>query len=504
MSESESYSENDEAYEQLVAYLDGELDAETSKQVERRLAEHVEYRRELQQLQRAWDMLDELPRAEVGESFTQTTVEMVALSAARELTEVKGRSRRLDRVLWGAAGAGIVITALTSYLVFSAFFSRPNTQLKRDLPVIENIELYQIADSVEFLRQLEDTGLFVTAWFAAPERAEEPQEEEPQEEKPQEEKPQEQGTEKLEQMSDAEKTALLQKKRRFDELSLAEQAKPRQIHDELARDPRQADLRRVLERYHDWLRTLTPPERAEVLSLPADKRIEKIQELTRTQDAKRFRMMAGGFMMSPQDLTVIHDWFDKFIDDHTREILATLPDQPFAKLKKEYDPARDRNFLRFLYIRGTSPNLPRPSQQDEAQLLTKVSPEAREVLAKAGEPERTRIIQWWIGAAVLSRMRTNPTLEELQKFAQESLSDPERFRLESLPRDRMYRELRFLYSQRRFAGDPSRGFPWGRHGGDRKPGPEGGPGFEGPPPPQGPGFPSPWEFPGQPRGDSGQ
>ena len=160
MSESESYSTNDEAYEQLVAYLDGELDAETSKQVERRLAENVEYRRELQQLQRAWDMLDELPRAEVGESFTQTTVEMVALSAAQELTEVKGRSRRLDRVLWGAAGAGVVIAALTSYLVFSAFFSRPNAQLMRDLPVIENIDLYEIADSVEFLRQLEETGLF--------------------------------------------------------------------------------------------------------------------------------------------------------------------------------------------------------------------------------------------------------------------------------------------------------------------------------------------------------
>ncbi len=125
MSESESYNTNDEAYEQLVAYLDGELDAETSKQVERRLAENVEYRRELQQLQRAWDMLDELPRAEVSESFTQTTVEMVALSAAQELTEVKGRSRRLDRVLWGAAGAGVVIAALASYLVFAAFFARP-------------------------------------------------------------------------------------------------------------------------------------------------------------------------------------------------------------------------------------------------------------------------------------------------------------------------------------------------------------------------------------------
>ena len=46
-------------------------------------------------------MLDELPRAEVSETFTQTTVEMVALSAAQELTEVKGRRRGARSCLVG-------------------------------------------------------------------------------------------------------------------------------------------------------------------------------------------------------------------------------------------------------------------------------------------------------------------------------------------------------------------------------------------------------------------
>lgn len=160
MSELESNNTQDEAYEQLVAYLDGELDGEASQQVERRLAENVDYRRELQQLQRAWDMLDELPRAEVSDAFTQTTVEIVALSAAQELTETKGRTRRWERMLWGAAGAGVMIAALAGYLAFSTYLARPNTKLLRDLPVIEDIDLYQDADSVEFLRTLADTGLF--------------------------------------------------------------------------------------------------------------------------------------------------------------------------------------------------------------------------------------------------------------------------------------------------------------------------------------------------------
>lgn len=160
MSESETNNTNDEAYEQLVAYLDGELDGEASRQVERRLAQDVEYRRELRHLQRAWDLLDELPRAEVADSFTQTTVEIVALSAAQELEDAAGRTRWRTRGRWGAVGAGLAGSALISYLAVSYYYARPNRELIRDLPVIENIELYEAADSVEFLRQLAETKLF--------------------------------------------------------------------------------------------------------------------------------------------------------------------------------------------------------------------------------------------------------------------------------------------------------------------------------------------------------
>jgi hypothetical protein len=300
----------------------------------------------------------------------------------------------------------------------------------------------------------------------------------------------------LERMSEVDKTALLQKKRRFDDLPAGEQDRLRKLHDELLADPDQPELQRVLERYSNWLRTLAPRERAEVISLPADKRIEKISELMRAQDAKRFRMMASGFMLDSHDLTVVHDWFDKFIDDHAQEILKTLPDELFGKLKKDYEPERDRGILRRLYLGPAPPNLPRPSHDDEAQLQTQVSKEARDMLTKVSAEERSQVIQRWMGAAVFSRMRTNPSSEELQAF-QESLTESERIRLESLPRDRMYRELRYMYSLRRFGGGPDHGgFPWGRRGGDGQRGPEGGRAFDGPPP-DGPG-PPPWDFRGPP------
>ncbi len=160
MSETDSHPVNEDAYEQLVAYLDGELDSDSSQQVEERLARDAAYRRELQWLQRTWDVLDELPRADVGAEFTQTTVEVVTLSAERELLESKTVTRKRQTLLWGLAGALVVAVAATSYVAVSAFLQRPTRQLARDYPIIDNIELFTIADSVDFLHRLDDEGLF--------------------------------------------------------------------------------------------------------------------------------------------------------------------------------------------------------------------------------------------------------------------------------------------------------------------------------------------------------
>ena len=49
--------------EELVAYLDGQLDPESARHVEQRLASEETARRRLQQLAQSWDMLDQLPHA---------------------------------------------------------------------------------------------------------------------------------------------------------------------------------------------------------------------------------------------------------------------------------------------------------------------------------------------------------------------------------------------------------------------------------------------------------
>ena len=60
----------DDIREELTASLDGELDAASSHQVEERLKHDQAYRGELARLERAWDMLEHLDRAVVGDTFT--------------------------------------------------------------------------------------------------------------------------------------------------------------------------------------------------------------------------------------------------------------------------------------------------------------------------------------------------------------------------------------------------------------------------------------------------
>jgi anti-sigma factor RsiW len=147
--------------EELVAYLDGELDMDSNRRVERRLAQDAVFRRQLRELQQSWDLLDHLPRADVDESFTESTIAMVALRTSDERRQTEVSVARWSRIV-------LVTAAVSAALVFVAAFSatrwwagRQDRQLLEDLSVIENIDEYRYAESIEFLRLLEREGLFV-------------------------------------------------------------------------------------------------------------------------------------------------------------------------------------------------------------------------------------------------------------------------------------------------------------------------------------------------------
>jgi hypothetical protein len=149
-----------EPEDELSAYLDGELDAEAVRRLEERLARDPACRAELQKLERAWNLLDRLPRAAVDESFTKSTIEMVATSASQEAESLVRELPRRQRRRRLAATLGMAGALAAGFVIGTQIWPDPNENLLEDLPVLENLDLYYQADDIEFLRLLDKEGLF--------------------------------------------------------------------------------------------------------------------------------------------------------------------------------------------------------------------------------------------------------------------------------------------------------------------------------------------------------
>lgn len=144
--------------EVLTAYLDDELSPAEREEVEARLSRDVEFRRQLSQMQRAWDLLDALPREELSFDFTKTTLELVATRAAEEVREESSPEKRS----WGFVFAmiGVLVFAVAGYGIVYTLLDAPNRRLTSDLPILENLDEYRHAESIEFLEMLDEADLF--------------------------------------------------------------------------------------------------------------------------------------------------------------------------------------------------------------------------------------------------------------------------------------------------------------------------------------------------------
>src|SRR5690242_19308527 len=103
----------------LVAYLDGELNAAETLAIATKLTRSATARRELEALEKTWEMLDHLPRPQVSPQLTaRTLTEVKQLSLAGEQFESKVKHaavRALRASVWVIAsllalGAGYAIT----------------------------------------------------------------------------------------------------------------------------------------------------------------------------------------------------------------------------------------------------------------------------------------------------------------------------------------------------------------------------------------------------------
>ena len=430
--------DDDSLQEQLVAYLDGELDPSSSAAIEQRLSDEVEVRMQLMQLQQTWDMLDVLPQSQVGDSFTQSTVELVALRAADDVDELRVQTRRRTRLGYFVAATALLLVGLIGYLVGYAVVSGPNRRLLADLPVVHHLDVYRHVESPEFLKLLDQEGLF--AEQSVPTVAMEDFGETLAARQ-----------QRLTAMPASEKLELERKKERFERMTAEQQDGLRQLHETVQQDPQSERLQQIMLRYNEWLKTLAAGQRAELLSLPPEERVERIRDTRLRQEEQLFIQMTA-LELQPDEVRMIYDWLHEFVQRHEAKIMAGIPEHDHDRLRgwleNVTEPER-RSVIKYgFYRRYNEEDALRPDDNDIKQLGEKLrSPKAREALTGTTLPheEKLDVIHGWMRAAFVSRMRPEGVSEEELSTFYEGLQPAEKDYLESLPSEQMRRQLQRMY-----------------------------------------------------------
>jgi anti-sigma factor RsiW len=159
MPEQPSLSDRERA--DLVAYLDGELKGEAARTIENRIAHEPAVREEAEALRRAWEMLDFLPLPEPSDRFTHRTLGKVAPITAPAAPPAR-RPRWVASAFAAGWAAAIAVALVVGYEATRRVAPpEPGDQdLVRDLRVIENKRLYEAADDLDFVRELDAPDLF--------------------------------------------------------------------------------------------------------------------------------------------------------------------------------------------------------------------------------------------------------------------------------------------------------------------------------------------------------
>ena len=150
---------NEEERATLVAYLDGELDEKAARQVEARISQDPAVRAEVESLERTWELLDYLPKAEPSASFTHRTVSRI--TAAHQIL-LKSQQRRRRWFLGAGWAAALLLALFGGFAAVTWLTPREPTdeELARDLRVLENRRQYEQVDSIDFLKSLDQADLF--------------------------------------------------------------------------------------------------------------------------------------------------------------------------------------------------------------------------------------------------------------------------------------------------------------------------------------------------------
>jgi hypothetical protein len=280
-------------------------------------------------------------------------------------------------------------------------------------------------------------------------------------------------------LSNDERRGLAEHWDRFHKLAPDEQRRLRTLHEEIERDAAPDALRTTLARYEAWKSGLSPQQSAQLVGLAPDARVDKIIELDRSST----NLATGA--LSSDDAKVIVGWLERVLAAKQEQLLSALPESSRRRL--ESFTGRERILALIMNtaaLRGTgAPRLEMIPLEAWNELRAELSPAARQRLDAAESPEtRKQLLADWIRQAIWQARPFRdgdgfaPRVgeDEIRRYFEQDLTETERNRLLTLPREEMVGQLRRDYLR-------SKGL-WREPGfGDRRPG-EPPPHGDGPPP----------------------
>ncbi len=309
--------------------------------------------------------------------------------------------------------------------------------------------------------------------------------------------------ERIEKLSPASKQELLDHQEKFLKLDTAERERLRRLSRELEEDPRGAELRLVMQRYYDWLKTLPPYQRAQLRELPPEQRVKRIQALLDDQSRKAGRGEAWGELarresragdlpgmpkraskrLDPADMEGLFAWMDDYAKRHTDQMLEKLPPKDRERVRQELtrvtDPVRRQELIGWIWLwwqldnRGRQPSI---SDRELADLRSKLSPATREKLQSRPPAEQWRAVSGLFTSFMLRQYSArhagvsihSATEKELASFFEHELAPQQRELLMNLSGDEMQRALWRMYLSWKL-----RQLPPLRPGRDKRPGGKG-------------------------------
>ena len=429
--------------EQLTAYLDGELSSAEVAEVEQRLFDDENFRKQMRQLHTSWDLLDALPQTRAHDAFVRTTMELVAQVADDENKSGSFKSG-VGLMLFFVA---LPIVAWVSYVLTTQQNRIPTIQLLRNLPLIENFDRYEKADlNINFLDKLAQADLFtsdVVSLFPPIESGLKTEVNDDVSLHPSEEKLAQRRA-RLKSMLPRQLESIKRNKSEFDALSSGRRRAVQEFHQAFVEHPRHQQINSTLVAYYDWLKPLGPSERTALLDTPAgDQRIDLIAAKIERQNLESFGKAGGTKLPTEEDAEALFRWYDQLVKENTGEIRAAVVPAFISNHRKKFAQAPETSevqefqrlplsqLMAFIFKNDRAAISELISDQQISRLKLALSSEANDILDRrySNAADRTNLIINWINAANLSRFSIAP--EKLKSFYA-GLSDHQRDELADL------------------------------------------------------------------------